>query len=183
MNDQKKTELWQQMVSKHTAEAKAKAEAAGNVSKETTPDGGAPAAGSEVPPTQTTPEGDQLVALAKRLDDLEARLGEIGKSIETVIAKATEVADAAVAKATSEQAAAQAVAKAELDKSLTDAKALVEGAKAAADRIEALAPRGAGKRIDEIGKSKDTPAPVAKTEAELLAENAPNVLKMAEGAK
>lgn len=182
MNDQKKTELWQQLVSKHTSAAKAKAEAAGNVAKETTPEGGAPAAGSEVPVTTTTPaapEGDPLVALNKRLDDLEAKFTEIGKSIETVIAKATEFADAAVAKAASEQA----TAKAELDKSLTDAKALVEGAKAAADRIEALAPRGNGKRIDEVGKGKDAPAPIEKTEEQLLKENAPNVLKMADGAK
>lgn len=178
MNDQKKTELWQQLVSKHTSAAKAKAEAAGNVAKEATPEGGAPAAGSEVPSTPATPEGDQLVALAKRLDDFEARLGEIGKSVEAAIAKATEIADAAVAKAASEQA----TAKAELDKSLTDAKALVDNAKAAADRIEALAPRGNGKRIDEIvAKGKD--ALDAKTEPELLRENAPGVLKMAEGAK
>lgn len=185
MDDIKKTELWKQMVSKHTSEAKAKAEAAGNVAKETTTEGGvsgAPAAGSEAPATTTTPEGDQLVALTKRLDDLEAKLGEIGKSIETVIAKATEIADAAVAKAASEREAAQATAKAELDKTIADAKAIVESAKAAAERIEALAPRGAGKRIDEIvAKGKDALA--AKTEAELLAENAPKVLKMAEGAK
>lgn len=181
MNDTDKTKLWEQMVSKHTAAAKTKAEATGNVSKETTPDGGAPA-GSEVPPTQTTPESDQLVALNKRLDDFEARLGEIGKSVDAAIAKAAEIADAAVAKAASEQATAQATAKAELDKSLTDAKAIVDAAKAAADRIEALAPRGNGKRIDEIvAKGKD--ALDAKTEPELLRENAPKVLKMADGAK
>ena len=183
MNDQKKAELWQQLVSKHTSAAKAKAEAAGNVAKETTPEGGAPAAGSEAPPAQTTPEGDQLVALAKRLDDLEAKFTEIGKSVDAAIAKATEIADAAVAKSASDQAAAQATAKAELDKTIADAKAIVDAAKAAADRIEALAPRGNGKRIDEVGKGKGDAAPVAKTEAELLAENAPNVLKMAPGAK
>jgi len=189
MDDIKKTELWKQMVSKHTAEAKAAAESAGNVAKEATTDGaasGTPAAGSEAPATTPTPEGDQLVALTKRLDDLEAKLGEIGKSIETVIAKATEIADAAVAKAASEQAAAQAAAqataKAELDKTIASAQALVNDAKAAAERIEALAPRGNGKRIDEIvAKGKDALA--AKTEPELLAENAPKVLKMAEGAK
>lgn len=179
MNDQKKAELWQQLVSKHTAEAKAKAEAAGNVAKETTPDGGAPAAGSEVPATTPTPEGDQLVALAKRLDDLEAKFTEIGKSVDAAIAKATEIADAAVAKSASDQA----TAKAELDKTIANAQAIVEEAKAAAKRIEDLAPRGNGKRIDEVGKGKDGAAPVAKTEAELLAENAPGVLKMAPGAK
>lgn len=181
MNDQKKAELWQQLVSKHTSAAKAQAEGAGNVAKEATSDGGAPTgapANGEAPPAPANPEGDQLVALTKRLDDLEAKLGEIGKSIETVIAKASEAADAAVAKAANEQA----TAKAELDKSLTDAKALVDSAKAAADRIEALAPRGNGKRIDEIvAKGKD--ALDAKTEPELLRENAPKVLKMADGAK
>lgn len=183
MDDLKKTELWQKMVSKHTAEAKAKAESAGNVAKETTPEGGAPAAGSEAPPAPATPEGDPLVALTKRLDELEAKLAEVGKSVDAAIAKATEIADAAVAKAASEQATAQATAKAELDKTIADAKAIADSAKAAADRIEALAPRGAGKRIDEVGKGKNASAPVEKTEAELLAENAPSVLKMAEGAK
>jgi hypothetical protein len=172
MDDKKKTELWQQLVSKHTAAAKAAAEADGSVAKEITPPAGdpppadAPAAGA--PATGN----DQLVAanalLTARVDALEAKLVEIGKAY-----------DGAVAKAASDQA----VAKAELDKSIADTKALVATAQAAADRIEALAPRGAGKRIDEVGKGKDAAPPAEKTEAELLAENAPGILKMAPGAK
>lgn len=172
MNDQKKTELWQQLVSKHTAAAKAKAQAAGNVAKETTPNGGAN--GSDTPAVTTTPatpEADHLAAVNKRLDDFEARLVEIGKSVDAAIAKATEIADAAVAKSASDAA----VAKAELDKTLTDAKELVERAKATAERIEALAPRGQGRRIDErtpVGKGAGDPpddgALLAQRTAEVL---------------
>lgn len=196
MDDLKKTELWRQLVSKHTASAKAQAEAAGNVAKEAAPVADAPPPTAPAPPvvpvasaaSAASPgEGDQLVAaiedrLTKRIEELEAKLGDIGKGFEAAIAKATELADAAVAKAASDQA----VAKAELDKALADTKTLVDEAKAAAKRIEDLAPRGAGQRgagqrIDDISKSKTPPA--EKTEAELLAQNAPGVLKMAEGAK
>lgn len=167
MNDKKKTELWQQMVSKHTAAAKAAAEADGGIAKETIPPAGDP------PPADAPAAGnDQLVAanaaLTARVDALEAKLAEIGKAYDDAVAKT---------------ASDQAIAKAELDKSITDAKAIAASAQAAADRIEALAPRGAGKRIDEIGKGKDAAPPVQKTEAELLAENAPSILKMAPGAK
>ena len=165
MDDKEKTKLWLGLVSKHTSAAKAAAEADGSVAKETAPAVGSPA--GDVPPVETPPVADPLAAALVRIDALEAALTEIGKSF-----------DGAVAKAASDQA----VAKAELDKNITDAKAIVTAAQAVADRIEALAPRGAGKRIDEIGKDKSGPA-TPKTNAELLAENAPNVLKLALGMK
>ena len=178
MNDVKKTELWNALVTKHTAAAKAQAEGDGNVAKETTP---LPA--GDPPPADTPAQGnDQLVALMTRIDALEAKLAEVGKSIGVATTQAIEVGKAAFDVAVAKAADDSAVAKAELDKNITDAKALVADAKAAADRIEALAPRGTGKRIDEIGKDRTVPA-AKKTEAELLAENAPNVLKMAPGAK
>ena len=166
MDDKEKTKLWLGLVSKHTAAAKAAALADGSISKEVTPPASNPPAG-DVPPVETPPVADPMAAALARIDALEAKLTEIGKSF-----------DGAVAKAASDQA----VAKAELDKGITDAKALVTAAQAAADRIESLAPRGAGKRIDEIGKDKSGPA-TSKTDAELLAENAPGVLKLAPGMK
>lgn len=162
MDDKKKTELWLGLVSKHTAAAKDKALADGSVAKETTQD---PPLG-DPPPVETlsTAGNDPLVAenaaLKARVDALEKKVEEIGKAY-----------DGAVAKAASDQA----VAKAELDKSIADAKTLVTNAQAVADRIEALAPRGATKRIDER-------APVSKSaeidEGELLAQRTAEVLNI-----